>query len=171
VTPAHLPVALATLVTILVDGSFVPSAPVATLVAGRVVGPLDLVARFAERVDLAPDGTVTAQRGARRCAADVLVKTDPPLVVIAPLARCLGASTTWEARTKTLALAFASPVTLRTLPPYDPAAPRVSPTTIFTPEPAPPTPRAIASGAPKPRRTAIPVKPSWPIAMPTAPSR
>jgi hypothetical protein len=166
---------LAVLVTVVVNGSFVPSVPEASLRDAHVVGPLDLVARFAERVDVAPDGMVTARLGERECAARPLVGSDPALVAIAPLARCLGGHAAWDARTKTLLLAFGGPVEIRTLPPYDPNAPRAVPTTVFTPEPAPPTPRVIATGSPRPRRTAIPVTPSWPLtspaplATPTAP--
>lgn len=155
----QLPVALAALVTVLVDGAVTPSAPPARLAGGRVVAPSALVARLADRVDVLPDGTLTAARGERRCVARVA----DGMVTLAPLARCLGATVTWDGASRTIAFAFAEPRGARTHAPYDPAAPRVTPTTLFTPEPSPPTPRAIATGVPRPRRTAIPEEPSFPF--------
>jgi hypothetical protein len=165
VTTAHL----ALLVAVLVNGALVPSAPPATVVAGHVVGPAALVAQFVDRVDLRGE-TLAAQRAGRRCTARSVAHGDVALVQLAPLARCLGARLSWDGRAKTLSIAFATAVTIRPLPPFDPSAPRVAPTAVFTPEPAPPTPRVIDTGPPHPRRTAIPVIPSWPLAT-TSPRR
>src|ERR1700681_2856488 len=100
-TPHHLPVALVELVSVLVYGSFVHSAPPASLSDGHVVAPLVLVARIADRVEVSGNGTVTARRGERECRARALPGSDPALVALAPLARCLGASqVAWDGAAK-----------------------------------------------------------------------
>jgi hypothetical protein len=163
VTPVHLPA----VVLVLVQGAFVSSAPPAMLAGGHVIAPIQLVARFADRVE-ARDGIVRISRGSRTCAVRALTATAPVLIALAPLARCLGAAVAWDGRAKTFAIAFAGEFTIRPLPTFDPTAPQVAPTTVFTPEPPPPAPRTIDSASPRPRRTAIPVVPSWPLAS-TAP--
>jgi hypothetical protein len=158
--------AVAAIVLVVVDGTVLPSAPPAVLRAGRVIAPVTLLARIADRVDAAEPGTVTAARGDLRCTAPAISGAEPAFVAIAPMARCLGAThVAFDGRTKTLALTFRTARNVRTPSPFDPSAPQVSPTTVFTPEPAPPTPRAIVTGSPHPRRTAIPV-----FASPAAPT-
>jgi hypothetical protein len=163
VPSAHLIVAA--LVTVVLDGAPAPSAPPARLVGGRVLAPVPLIARLADRVTVAPDGGLTAQRGERACIARIVGTEDAPLVELAPLARCLGAAVSWDPASRTLGLAFAPAVQSREHPPFDPRAPQVTPTTIFTPEPIR-TPRVLVTGSPIPRRTAIPVTPSFPFTTP-----
>jgi hypothetical protein len=157
-SPLHLLV----LAAVIVDGALVPSIPPASILAGRVVGPPRLIAAFADQVVIGTDGTVIARRGALTCTAVPLSGADPPLVALAPLARCLGATVGWDARAHTLALAFGPEAALPT--PTPPGTPTPS---TASPEPAtpPPTasPRPVLSGAPMPRRTAIPAVPSWPV--------
>jgi len=157
VTLAQLPAAAALLVAVIVDGTLVPSAPPAMLSDGRVMAPLDVVARLADAVEDA-GGAIVARRGGRACRAPTAVVGGQPVVALAPLARCLGAQhIAWDGVTKTLAVVVDGPLTVRTMAPFDPAAPRAAPTIVFTPEPAPPTPRVISTGSPRPRRTAIPM--------------
>lgn len=132
------------------------------LIGGHVIGPVELVARFVDRVD-ALDGVVTARRGERTCAVRALTSRAPVLIELAPLAHCLGAAVAWDGHAKTFAISFAGEVTIRPLPSFDPTAPEVAPTTMFTPEPPSAAPRSADSASPRPRRTAIPVAPSWPL--------
>lgn len=148
---------------VLLNGALAPSAPPARVVDGRVLAPPALVARIADRVTIAGH-VMQARRGDRTCSAQT--RGIDELVVLAPLARCLGVRVAWHSRGKALSLDLPAPAAARTHAPFDPNAPRVAPTAIFTPEPAPPTPRVIATGVPRPRRTAIPVTPSFPLTTP-----
>lgn len=143
----------------MVDGSFVPSVPPALVVAGHVAGPPRLVAAFADRVAVDADGTLIARRGGATCTAAPVTAGDPPLVLLAPLARCLGARVWWDPRARTLALSFprAAPLPTPTPPTGTPG-----PVPTLLPATPPPTasPRPILSGVPMPRRTAIPALPS-----------
>jgi hypothetical protein len=161
-SPLHLLV----LAVVIVDGALVPSIPPASVLMGRVVGPPRLVAAFADQVVVGADGTVIARRGALTCTAPALTPGDPPLVALAPLARCLGAAVSWDARAHTLALAFGpeAPLPTPTPPAVSPATPAAA-TPSSGPATAPPTasPRPVLTGIPMPRRTAIPALPSWPV--------
>ena len=158
------------LVAVVVDGAQLSSDPTPTLVRGRVVAPAALVAQFADRVTLGNGDAVVVERNGRTCA--VRTQRDDPFgrVQIAPLARCLGATVSWDGSARTLSIAFVRANVVRTPAPFDPTAPQVAPSAVFTPEPRPPTPRPIDTGVPRPRRTAIPASPSWPSAT-TRPRR
>jgi hypothetical protein len=156
-------------VTVVLNGTILPSFAPAQLAGGRVVAPLQsIVADLTGSAAYAPGArTIALVRDGRRIVAAVLfVRDGTPYVALGPLVRELGGTSQFDARTKTLAVALPSDRTLQTPAPFDSAAPRVSPTALFTPEPPRPTPRAVATGVPQPRRTAIPAVPSWPYSPP-----
>jgi hypothetical protein len=156
-------------VTVVLNGTILPSFAPAQLDAGRVVAPLQtIVADLAGSVSYTPGAqTIALVREGRRIVAGVVfVRDGTPYVVLEPLVRKLGGSVQFDTRTKTLAIDLPSDRTLETPAPFDPRAPQVSPTALFTPEPPRPTPRAVATGIPQPRRTAIPAVPSWPLQAP-----
>jgi hypothetical protein len=147
--------AVAAFVDVVINGVLAPTTTPAQLVAGRVVAPVEIVTRIARSVVVDARGrSLVAMRADRTCAAAIIADA----VVLAPLARCLGADIAWDPAARVVAIAFL-PEALRSHPPFDASAPQVVPTVIFTPEPAPPTPRAVSTGVPRPRRTPIPIGP------------
>jgi hypothetical protein len=158
-------------VTIVVNGTLIPSSAPARIIGGRVVAPLaPIVVRLAARTVYAPgSATVLIERGGLRIVVPVLfVEDDIPYVELGPVVRRIGGSATFDSPTKTLAIVLPSPDLIATPAPYNPAQPAVSPSAVFTPAPPPPTSRPIETGIPRPRRTAIPVTPSQPR-PPTSP--
>lgn len=152
-------------VTIVVNGTIVPSSTPARIVAGRVVAPLSpIVVRLAARTAYErTGGSVTIERdGVRFVVPVVYVEDGQPYVELGPVVRGIGGSAAFDSASKTLTIAVDSGGAIATPAPFDPAAPQVSPTVVFTPRPPPPTPRSTETGAPRPRRTAIPVLPSQP---------
>jgi hypothetical protein len=158
-------------VTVVVNGSIVPSAAPARIFAGRVVAPLTpIVVRLASRAayEAAAARIVVERDGVRIVVPVVFVEHDMPFAALGPLVRAIGGSAVFDTATKTLSIDLPPAPQIATPPPYDPGAPRVEPTTVFTLAPPPPTPRAVETGLPRPRRTAIPVLPSQPVAPPSA---
>jgi hypothetical protein len=160
-------------VTIVVNGTIVPSFTPARIVAGRVVAPLSpIVVRLASRTAYdRSGGTVTIERdGVRIVVAVVYVENGQPYVELGPVVRAIGGTAAFDSAAKTLTIAMNSGGPIATPAPFDPAAPRVSPTTVFTPRPPAPTPRGAETGLPRPRRTPIPVLPSQPESTETDPA-
>ena len=157
------------MVTVVLNGTIVPSFAPAQLDAGRVVAPLQsVVSDLATCTSYVPGArTIELVRSGRRIVADVVFVADgTPYVALGALVRKLGGSVQFDTRSKTIAIELAPERVLETPAPFDPRAPQASPTAIFTSEPPRPTPRAVATGVPQPRRTAIPAVPSWPDTPP-----
>jgi hypothetical protein len=161
-------------VLILLNGAVVASVPPARLLFGHVMAPLSAaVMRWSDRAAL--DGnTITIQRGARQCVLRVGVDafvcdgTVRPLgvapfgragvafVPLADVARALGGSVAYDARTRTLDIAFPPASEVETPAPFDPFAPQVTPAPTPPPAATPVPPGPAIIGSPLPRRTAIP---------------
>lgn len=153
-------------VTIVVNGTLVPSSAPARIAAGRVVVPLaPIVTGIATLASFEPSSRrVTIVRANRRIVVPVaFIESDRPFLALAPIVRALGGYAQFDRASKTLAIVLPESADITTPVPFDPRAPQVAPTTIFTPEPPKPTPRVIFTGTPIPRRTAIPVIPSQPV--------
>jgi len=158
-------------VTIVVNGSIVPSFAPARIVGGRVVAPLTpIVVRLASRTVYQPaTATIAIERaGVRIVVPVVFVEDDIPFVELGPVVRGIGGSAVFDSPTKTLAIVLTPAETIVTPVPFDPGKPTVEPTTVFTPAPPPATPRSTDTGVPRPRRTAIPATPSQPVVPPAA---
>lgn len=169
---------IAAAVLILLNGTVVASVPPARLVFGHVVAPLaPALTRWSDRVRV--DGnTIAIERAGRTCVLHAGVDTMAcgdavlPLAVapfgragvafvpLADVARALGGTATYDARTRTLSIAFAALASLATPAPFDPAAPQVTPSARPAAVPAPTPARPVIPGSPLPRRTAIPAVPS-----------
>jgi hypothetical protein len=164
------------MLVVVVNGTAVPAAPPALLVAGRVAVPvLPIVTRIAERARVDPLGTIEIERSGHRCVlhvGDLSATCDDrihPLdvapfarggvtyVPLAAVVRALGGSVSYDAASTTASVQLSAERRVDTPPPFDAGAPQATPTTIFTPQPPPPTSRPVEHESPHPRRTAIPV--------------
>ena len=166
-----------TLVSIVVNGALVTGSTPAVITNGIVSAPLDPYVRAVATQIVAPaepsSRGIVLSRGSR-CVRLIVGSRTVQLdrrfarlpsapyfeggIVFVPLAataRGLGGTVAYEARTRTLTIAFVE-APLATLAPAGPAtqAPPDLPTFAPTPTPAP---EPTISGIPKPRRTPIPV--------------
>ncbi len=170
-------------VGIVVNGALVTGSTPASISGGVVVAPLDPYAlALATRISQPSErDTVVVARGDRTLTlivgsrvafagpAQMHVPLAPYLragnlmIPLAAVARALGATVAYDARTRTLAidcpeapLATLAPATVAPVLQPSPAPPPDLPTFAPTPTPAP---QPTISGIPKPRRTPIPIGP------------
>jgi hypothetical protein len=165
-------------VLILLNGAVVGSVPPARLLFGHVMAPLTAaVTRWTDRTAI-EGNTMTIERGGRRCILHVGVDalacdgTVVPLgvapfgragiafVPLGEVARALGGDVSYDARSRSLSIAFPPASALETPAPFDPAAVQVTSAPLAAPAAVPLPPRPVVIGSPLPRRTAIPDVPS-----------
>jgi len=156
------------LVTVVIDGRRVDASEGARLDRGVVVAPLDPFVRdVAERItDDGPAGLgrgYTIVRGSRSVSVwiagpaardDVTSKTT--VVPLAAIARALGASVDYDARSRTIVI-VTTPEPLVTMTPFATYAPPPGPHVTFAPKETP-SPVPTVTGIPHPRRTPIVVR-------------
>ncbi len=151
-----------TIVTVVLNGRRIDATIPATIVRGVTMAPLDPFVRdLAERIDCLGGGaTIRIARGARelilRLGPSSIAPCVPPddaRIPLASVARALGASVAYDARTHTLfvsivaeAIAPFSPVPY--VPPEVGTVPTFAPTSV-------PMPRPTITGIPRPRRTPV----------------
>lgn len=154
-----------TLVTVVIDGRRVDASEGARLERGVVVAPLDPFVRdVAERItDDGPGRGYTIERGSRRisvwiaaAAARDDVAPQTTFVPLAAIARALGASVEYDARSRTIVIAT-TPDPLVTMTPFATYSPPPGPLVTFAPKETP-SPAPTVTGIPHPRRTPIVVR-------------
>jgi hypothetical protein len=158
-----------TLVTVVIDGRRVDASEGARLERGVVVAPLDPFVRdVAERITSDGGGRAyTIVRGSRSvsiwiagAAARDDVAGQTTFVPLASIARALGASVEYDARSRTIVIAT-SPEPLVTMTPFATYTPPPGPRVTFAPKETP-APVPTVTGIPHPRRTPIVVRSSEP---------
>jgi hypothetical protein len=157
-----------TLVTVVIDGRRVDASEGARLERGVVVAPLDPFVRdVAERItNDGPEGPgrgYTIVRGSRRISIRIPgagarddVAAETPFVPLAAIARALGASVDYDARSRTIVIATTAEP-LVTMTPFATYAPPPGPRVTFAPKETP-APVPVVTGIPHPRRTPIVVR-------------
>lgn len=166
-------VATGTLVTVVLDGRTIDASQPARIAGGVTVAPLvPFVRDFADRIERSSDGSrVRIVRGERDVVVRIAafpcsdssdmrasfivacVPLDTVEIPLAAVARALGASVSYDARARTLAIVLVpGPIATLTAVPYV----RPAPGTVATFAPtSSPMPRPIVTGIPRPRRTPI----------------
>ncbi len=172
---------VAVLVTVLLDGRPVEASTPAVLAGGTIVAPLDpFVRRLARRIEYDPSNRsiliVGDGRTARLAIGDRVLRGDErpeglpiapflrdgqPQIPLAAVARALGATVSYDARSHTLEIIEAPPPELAS--PLPQSVPPGIPRATFTPQPVS-TPRPLVTGVPQVRRTPVWERPSLPVA-------
>jgi hypothetical protein len=170
---------LALLVTVLLDGRPIDASVPAELRGGTIVAPLDpFVRRLARLIEfdrasgairIAGEGrTAELAIGDRTLRGDTrtamlpiapFLRDGQPQIPLAAVARALGASVRYDARSRTLEIVEAPPPELRS--PEPEAVPPGPVRATFTPQPIA-TPRPVVTGIPQVRRTPVWEQPSQP---------
>ena len=171
---------VALVVTVLLDGRPIDASVPAVLFRGTIVAPLDpFVRRLANRIEFDPatgviriarDGsTAELAIGARTLRGDSKLEALPiapflrdgqPQIPLAAVARALGATVSYDARSRTVEIIGPPAAELESPEPvFVPVGP---PRATFTPQPVS-TPRPVVTGIPQARRTPVWEQPSQPV--------
>lgn len=154
---------LASLLTILIDGSPLAMSQPPRIVAGRIMAPLvPVMTRIADAISVRGDRTIVFDRGRREVSVLLALRTPCPecdvYVPLAAVVRGLGGAVRYDPHAGSVELSF-SPPELRTPAPYDMLAPpHPAATTLTWPSAPSPTPRPVVVGTPQPRRTPVEVR-------------
>lgn len=165
-------------VDVILDGTAIVASQPALVSGGAVLAPLQpYLVGIADRISIDPsagtitferaDATVTVTLGDRRARVGSGTVTLPiapylrdgsPIIPLAAVARGLGLTVEYDARSRLVSMATPGAAPISTLAPFVPV-PGASPFPTPRAE-ASPTPRPVVTGIPRPRRTPIEVNDS-----------